>query len=310
MSSKKPIVCLLGPTGTGKTASIVAIADRLKPVVINFDSRQVYEDFPIITAQPTEEEQAVCPHLLYGFLPSSEKITAARFAEMAQEAIDEVHAAGRLPVLVGGTGLYLRALLEGLAPIPEIPEEIHDAVVMEVEEKGSPVLHEALTEFDPEYAAKIHPNDRQRIARATEVFRATGQSLSDWHSQEHKKAPYDSLKVSIRLDLDALTPRLDGRIEEMIRMGAVNEAKRAWEVTPDPEAPAWSGIGCAELLAYIRSELSLDEARRQWAHNTRQYAKRQITWCKKEKNMLWFEPGEHEKMADAVLSWLQDRENC
>lgn len=290
-TAKPPIVCMLGPTGTGKTSAAIAVSRRVDASVINFDSRQVYRDFPIITAQPSPEERAACPHLLYGFLPTEEKMTAARFVELAMETIEIVRGQGRLPILVGGTGLYLRSLLRGIAPIPEIPEEIRQSVLDRVVAEGPQALHAELTRNDPEYAAKIHPNDTQRNARAAEVFLATGRSMSWWHANgEHVPAPYDALCIGMRIELDELEPHLARRIDEMIGLGALDEARAARTHCPDSEAPGWTGIGCAELLAHLNGELSLEEARSRWVKNTRAYAKRQITWFKKENDIKWFSP--------------------
>ncbi len=309
MANKPGIVCLLGPTGTGKTAAAIAVSKRMKASVINFDSRQVYKDFPIITAQPDSEEQAACPHLLYGFLPTEDKMTAARFIEFATEKIDEVLAEGRLPILVGGTGLYIRSLLSGIAPIPEIPAQIREKVLARVKVEGPQKLHAELTKNDPDYAAKIHPNDTQRNARAAEVFLATGRNMTWWHTEsEHTPAPYDALKIGMQIALDDLEPHLAKRIGEMLELGALEEATLAYKICSDPQAPGWTGIGCAELLAVLRGELSLDKARLLWVKNTRAYAKRQITWFRKENDIQWFSPGENEAVADCVQSWLAARD--
>lgn len=298
------VVTLLGPTGTGKTGLAVELARHVDISVINFDSRQVYGDFPVITAQPSAEERQACPHLLYGFLGCGEKITAARFAELARESIAQVVGQGRLPVLVGGTGMYLKALLEGLAPIPDIPAEVHRAVVERVRLEGSQKLHRELLEIDPVYAARIHPNDSQRNARAREVFEATGKPLSWWHTQKHDAAPLAPLRLGLSLDIDALTPRLASRIDEMLEQGALDEARTAWERCPDPDAPGWSGIGCAELLSHLRGRLSLAEARALWVKNTRAYARRQVTWCRREKDTTWLEPGQSGELLRLVRQWM------
>jgi len=304
-----PIVCLLGPTGTGKTAAAIAVARRMAASVINFDSRQVYADFPIITAQPDEAERAACPHLLYGFLPADGRMTAARFVELAMEAIAEVRGQGRLPILVGGTGLYLRSLLSGIAPIPEIPDDIRQAVLERVRTEGPQRLHAELAKTDPDYAARIHPNDTQRNARAAEVLLATGRTMTWWHTRsDHTPAPYDALKVGLRLPLAELEPRLAGRIDAMLAAGAVDEAARALARHPDPEAPGWTGIGCAELLAHLRGETTLLQARSLWIKNTRAYAKRQLTWFAKEPGIRWFAPGENEAVADFVAGRLAARQ--
>ena len=308
MITKPHIVCLLGPTGTGKTAVAIAIARRMAASVINFDSRQVYRDFPLITAQPDAGEQAACPHYLYGFLETREKMTAARFVTMATEKIEEVRAQGRLPILVGGTGMYLRSLLSGIAPIPEIPEGIKQQVLARIKAEGPQALHVELTQTDPDYAAKIHPNDTQRNARAAEVFLATGRNMTWWHTEsEHSPAPYEALKIGMKIDLNDLTPHLAKRIGVMLEQGALDEAEAAYAVNSNPEAPGWSGIGCAELLAFLREEMTLEQARDKWIINTRAYAKRQITWFKKETDIHWFTPGDNEAVAGFVEKWLAGR---
>jgi len=304
-----PIICLLGPTGTGKTAAAIAVARRMPASVINFDSRQVYADFPIITAQPDQEERAACPHLLYGFLPLTERMTAARFVELAMEAIAGVRDQGRLPILVGGTGLYLRSLLSGMAPIPEIPADIRRAVLERIRAEGPQRLHAELEQADPDYAARIHPNDTQRNARAAEVLLATGRTMTWWHtSSEHTPAPFAALKIGMRLSLDELEPHLAGRVDAMLAAGAVDEATRAHAKCPDPEAPGWTGIGCAEMLAYLRGETTLEQARSLWVRNTRAYAKRQLTWFAKEPGIRWFAPGDGGSVADCVADWLANRQ--
>jgi tRNA dimethylallyltransferase len=308
MSTRHPIVCLLGPTGTGKTAAAIAVAARLPASVINFDSRQVYRDFPIITAQPDADERAACPHHLYGFLPTGEKMTAARFRDLAVDKIEEVRGQGRLPILVGGTGLYLRSLLSGIAPIPEIPGHIRRKVLDRIRAEGPQSLHAELSRTDPDYAARIHPNDTQRNARAAEVFLATGRTMTWWHTEsEHVPAPYDPLKVGMRIALDDLEPHLAGRIDAMLELGALDEARAAFERCPDPDAPGWTGIGCAELLGFLRGELTMAEAREKWVRNTRAYAKRQITWFNKEEDIHWFAPGENGPVADLAERWLSER---
>ncbi len=305
MHGKPPIVCLLGPTGTGKTAAAIAISRRVDASVINFDSRQVYSDFPIITAQPDGEERAACPHLLYGFLPTMEKMTAARFVGLAMETIAEVQGQGRLPILVGGTGLYIKSLLNGMAPIPEIPQDIREKVLARVKNEGPQVLHAELVQTDPDYAARIHQNDTQRNVRAAEVFISTGKNMTWWHTEsEHAPAPYDALKIGMKITLDDLEPHLGKRIDQMLELGALAEAKTAFDTCPEPDAPGWTGIGCAELLAFLRDEMTLDEARIKWIKNTRAYAKRQITWFRKETDIHWFAPGENEAVADLAGQWL------
>ncbi|WP_432736798.1 tRNA (adenosine(37)-N6)-dimethylallyltransferase MiaA [Maridesulfovibrio sp. FT414] len=302
---KRPVVCILGPTGAGKTATALGLARKFPVRVINFDSRQVYTDFPVITAQPNRDETAVCPHELYGFLPTSETINAAGFVRLAEERI-EASAENELPVLVGGTGMYLQSLTSGLAPIPDIPDDIRERIRRRAEEEGGPSLYAELEKVDPEYCRRTHPNNRQRNARALEVYEATGRTFTWWHNREVPPSPYEFLKIGIMVDLDVLTPLLALRIDKMLKAGAVEEARRAWEICPDDSAPGWTGIGCSELLRYIKGEISMDETRHLWLKNTRAYAKRQLTWFKRETDINWFAPGEHAEAVRIVEQWLAD----
>lgn len=299
------LVCIAGPTGAGKTAAALALAERLPVSVINTDSRQVYRDFPIITAQPSEEERSRCPHLLYGFLPSEAKLGAGEYARMANAAIAETRAQGRLPVLVGGTGLYFKALLSGLAPIPDIPEAISAHWQQRCLEQGSPALHALLATIDPAYAAKIHPNDRQRVLRALEVHEATGKNLSWWHSRELPPSPYTVCTVGIGLPMASLEPLLARRIQLMLAAGAVEEAETAMRRQADPAAPGWSGIGCSELHAYLSGTITFDACLALWLKNTRAYAKRQNTWFRADKSLRWFTPEAVDDLLAHVLRTLQ-----
>ncbi|OEU70679.1 MAG: tRNA (adenosine(37)-N6)-dimethylallyltransferase MiaA [Desulfovibrio sp. S3730MH75] len=303
MSDRKPVICILGPTGAGKTAASLGLAARFPARVLNFDSRQVYKDFPIITAQPSPAEQAACPHELYGFLPTTEATTVADFVDLANEKIDQTPT-DALPILVGGTGMYLKALTSGLAPIPDIPDEIRVRMRQRVEEEGSAALFADLEKVDPEYAKKTHPNNKQRNVRALEVFEGTGKNFTWWHNREVPPSPYHFLKIGIKLDLDVLTPLLNKRIDIMLKNGAIDEARRAWEICPDESAPGWTGIGCSELLSFIKGDIDIDEAKLLWAKNTRAYAKRQLTWFNREKDIHWFSPDEPSKTVEFAARWL------
>jgi len=290
------ILSLVGPTGAGKTEAALALARALRGAVVNFDSRQVYRDIPITTAQPTPEERAQCPHALYGFLSCRETLSAGRYAVLAASAICETRKRGQTPILVGGTGLYLRALLEGLAPIPDIPPEVRGAILAAWDAHGAPALHERLRCVDPVYAAKVHPNDRQRVTRALEVHEATGRPLSEWHALASPAFDLPCLKLGIRVDKPALDRRLAKRIESMLQAGALDEIRQALEACACAQAPGLSGIGCAELSGHLRGETDLPEAKRLWLANTKAYAKRQMTWFKREPGIHWFGPNEMTEM--------------
>ncbi len=301
----KRVLCIVGPTGAGKTAAALGLATLLQGGIINCDSRQLYRAFPIITAQPTMEERALCPHLLYGFLETEKRMSAGQWSSLAREAIAKF----RLPMLVGGTGLYLRALFDGIVDIPDIPEGVTQRLMAEYLEGNSRGLYARLLEIDPDYAARIHPNDRQRVVRALAVFETTNRTFSWWHSQTPPPCDCDILRVGLKLPLKTLEPLLYRRIELMLEAGALEEIREEWQRLPDPSAPGWSGIGCRELLAHIRGKASLDEACSLWRKNTRAYAKRQLTWFNADSRIHWFHPDELERLKEYVKNWWEHPNN-
>ena len=303
-----PVICLAGPTGSGKTAAALAMARALDGEVVNADSRQVYADFPLITAQPSPEERACCPHHLYGFLSTGQKISAGRWAEAAVAMVRDILARGKTPLLVGGTGLYFQALLRGMAEIPTIDPKLTTEITARVDAQGAPALHAELARIDPAYAAKIHPNDRQRIIRALEVCQGTGRTFTWWHGNS-MSAP---LCVGPLLTLDAslawLEPRLARRLDLMLAGGALDEARAAMRTCADPAAPGWSGIGCAEALAHLQGRLSLEDCRSLWLRNTRAYAKRQLTWFRARPEAQWLPPDDPRQAVEAAQRyWLTKR---
>lgn len=292
MSAPLPVICLAGPTGCGKTAAAIELAQALDAEIVNADSRQVYADFPCITAQPSAEERAACPHHLYGFLPTEVRISAGRWAEMAADAVRRLHERGKRALLVGGTGLYFQTLLRGIADIPPVAPEISARWTQRLAEEGPERLHAELGRLDPAYAARIHPHDRQRIVRALEVQDATGKPFSWWHEHAMSAPLCAGPLFSLAPTLDWLTPRLARRIDLMLAEGALEEARAARRRNDDPAAPGWSGIGCAEVLAHLRGELSLADCRALWLRHTRAYAKRQLTWFRGRKEAIHMLPGE------------------
>ncbi len=304
-SAPLPVICLAGPTGSGKTAAALALAAALDGEVVNADSRQVYADFPLITAQPSAEERACCPHHLYGFLATENKISAGRWAEAAVDKVRDILARGKTPLLVGGTGLYFQALLRGMAEIPPVDPQLTTAITARVDEQGAPALHAELAQIDSAYAAKIHPNDRQRIIRALEVCQSTGRSFTWWHSNSMSTP----LCVGHLLTLDAplawLEPRLARRLDLMLAGGALDEARAAMRHCADPAAPGWSGIGCAEALAHLQGRLSLEDCRSLWLRNTRAYAKRQLTWFRARPEAQWLPPDDPAAVVETACRFWQ-----
>lgn len=300
-----PCIVIAGPTGTGKSALALRLAEALDGVIINADSRQVYADFPIITAQPDAEDMARIPHALYGFLACTDKLNAGAYAELAGEAVLAMNEAGKTPILVGGTGLYVKTLLSGIAPIPSIDPEISLFWQEKCVKIGSPALHAILAEHDPVTAARLHPNDSQRILRALEVQKGTGKPLSWWHAQPVPPSPFRALAFLVDIPLAAIEPRLEARVDAMLEAGAVQEAEKAFAACDDPEAPGWSGIGCAELFKFITGQTDFATCKTSWIHNTRLYAKRQITWFKKEADMIRCRPDDAEHVIDTASRFLK-----
>jgi tRNA dimethylallyltransferase len=306
MTNQLPkIICILGATGTGKTDLALALAKKIDISVINFDSRQVYRELPIVTAQPSVQEQSVCPHYLYGFLTIREKISAGEFVSLASDIIWREWKRGRLPVLVGGTGLYLRSLLYGLAPIPPVSDSVRKEVKQKCEKDGPEKLYQELEKIDSEYARKIHPRDRQRITRAVEVYLGTGTTMSEWHKRHKPELKFSALKIGLSFNLNELTKRLAIRIDRMLSLGALEEVQKAYSIYKDETLPGFSGIGCPEIIAYLKGDITFEEVRMMWLKNTRAYAKRQITWFKKEDGIVWFRQ-EEQLLWDKVGDFLED----
>ena len=278
---RQPVVVVAGPTASGKSALAARLARELDGIVVNADSMQVYRDLPILTAQPSATEMAVVPHRLYGFLALDDACSADRWAELARAEIDTAHKTGKLPVLCGGTGLYLRGLMQGFSPIPDIPLEVRTEARALLKQIGAPALRARLAEHDPEIAARLHPNDPQRIARAWEVWLATGRPLSEW--QKLPPTPPADLRFLTFVILparEALYRCCDARFLAMLERGALDEVKHAMSLYP-PERRGQGGakaLGFAELAQCVDHPERLEKAVSAAQQATRNYAKRQVTW--------------------------------
>src|SRR5512139_2356525 len=275
-SSLPELALIAGPTASGKSALALALAERRDGVVINADSSQVYRDLAIVSARPTKEEEARAPHRLYGYRDGALPFSAADWAADARAAVKDAHAAGRLPILVGGTGLYLRTLIEGIAPVPPIDPEVRAAV------RAMPVAesHAALAAEDPKAAQRLRPSDTTRVARALEVVRSTGLPLSHW--QQHKAGGIGDRVHLLPLILlpprEWLYARCDRRFDQMMSEQGIEEVRRLLERKLDPALPVMRAIGVAAIAAFLRGEMDREEALEAGRTATRQYAKRQYTW--------------------------------
>jgi len=277
--TNRPIL-IAGPTASGKSALAVRLARERGGVVINADSMQVYADLRVITARPTSEEEALAPHRLYGHVDGAVNYSVGRYVEDVSQVLSEVREAGRTPILVGGTGLYFKALTEGLSEIPPVPQDIRDAVRSLCEGRDSPELHRILQERDPESAARLRPSDRLRIMRALEVQAATGRSIRSYHDEKipGPLADADTIKLFLAPDREALRARIDARFEEMMGQGALDEVSRLMARGLDPMLPVMRAHGVPGLIAHLRGDISLEVAIVRAQADTRAYAKRQFTW--------------------------------
>jgi len=292
--SHPALALIAGPTASGKSAVAIELAERAGGVVINADSAQVYADLRLLSARPSEAEEARVPHRLFGYIDGAESCSAARWAADAREQIAAAQAAGRLPVLVGGTGLYLRTLIDGIAPVPEIDPAIRAAV------RAMPVAeaHRALREADPAAAARLAPADTTRVARALEVVRSTGRTLAAWHGER-----IGGIGGSVRLVATVLLPerdwllaRCDARLAAMFDAGAVEEVARLLARDDIPlAAPIRRAIGVPEIAAMLAGTISRDAALAAARIATRQYAKRQYTWFRNQPPAAWARTSASEK---------------
>jgi tRNA dimethylallyltransferase len=283
--SLPPLALIAGPTASGKSALALALAERRGGVVINADSAQVYADLRVISARPLAEDEARAPHRLYGNRDAAFPCSAAEWAEDAKGEIEAAWAAGRLPILAGGTGLYIRTLLDGIAPVPEIDPAIRAAV------RSYTALHNhsALEIEDPVAAARLRPTDTARVARALEVVRSTGRPLSEW--QKERSGGLSGKVALAALVLlpprDWLYERCDRRFEEMMSDEGVEEVRSLLERELNPMLPAMRAIGVREIAAFLRGELSREQALAAGRTATRQYAKRQYTWFSRQAPPDW-----------------------
>ncbi|MEH3099295.1 tRNA (adenosine(37)-N6)-dimethylallyltransferase MiaA [Sphingomonas adhaesiva] len=283
----KPRVALIaGPTASGKSAAAIDLAERIDGVVVNADASQVYRDLRILSARPDATDEARVPHRLFGHIDGAESCSAARWAADARAIIAQTHGAGQVPILVGGTGLYLRTLLDGIAPVPDIDPAIRTAI------RALPVseTHAALAREDPAAAARLAPGDTARMARALEVIRSTGRPLAAWQAERHGGIGGDiDLRAMVLLpDRDALMQRCDRRLIAMFDGGAVDEVARllARDDVP-PDAPVRRAIGVPEIAAMLDGAIDREQALARAQLATRRYAKRQYTWFRHQPPPGW-----------------------
>lgn len=276
-------VLIAGPTASGKSAAALALAARLGGTIINADSMQVYRELTVLTARPTPDDEAMAPHRLYGMVPAREAYSAGSWRDDAATAIAETQSEGRVPVLVGGTGLYFKVLLEGLAPVPDIPAEIREHWREQAETLGAEGLYRELALLDPAMAMRLRPSDPQRVARALEVIEATGVSLAEWHGGETSPmlSPDGVVRIVVAPEREVVYAQIDARFDRMVEAGAVEEVRALIALHLHPGLPVMRAHGVRELATHLVGAASLEQAVTKAKTESRRYAKRQMTWLRR-----------------------------
>jgi tRNA dimethylallyltransferase len=276
------VLIVAGPTGSGKSRLAMVLAARLHGTIINADALQVYRELRVLTNRPTLADEASVPHRLYGVLSAAERCSSGRWLSMAAVEIENVRTARRLPVVVGGTGLYLKALTEGLSLLPPVPEPVRAEACALYDRLGGERFRRLVHTHDPETAARLPATDRQRLVRALEVALATGTPLTEWH-RRHPPVPLVPARfvtVVTMPDREALYAGLDARFEAMLAAGALGEVRALLDLGLDPQLPAMKAVAVRELAAHLRGDLDFDQAVAAAKRTTRRYAKRQMTWLR------------------------------
>jgi len=299
------IIIICGPTGIGKTAFAIALAREFNGEIIGADSMQIYKYMDVGTAKPDDRERRLAVHHLVDFLDPAENFDAKRFTALADQAISRIAKQGRVPVVAGGTGFYIRALRHGLfrsgPACPATLEELNRTL----EDAGAPALHAQLTQCDPKAAEGIHPNDGFRIVRALEVFLTTGVPISRCRqAHDFKSDRYQSLIFGLHMDRDRLYDRINQRVDIMMANGLLDEVKGLVAQGYSLELKSMQSIGYRHMGMYLKGEVSLGEAVRLLKRDTRRYAKRQFTWFNKEKDLIWINAEDTEKAIDAAKDFL------
>lgn len=301
------VLVILGPTCVGKTQISLKLADILNGEIVSFDSRQVYKFMDIGTAKPTKEEGERVRHHLIDLVSPDEKFTAADYGKKAREAIREITERNKQPIAVGGSGLYLKALIEGFFQGPPANEKIRERLQREAQEFGEPHLFNRLKEVDFKATQRIHSNDLVRIIRALEVYELTGKPITAWQQEgTYEQFLMQFVKIGLTLERERLYERINHRVEEMVARGLLDEVKKLKNNGYTPKLKALKTVGYQELFDYLKGELDLPAAIEKIKLNTRHYAKRQLTWFKKDKYITWLDATEDNLIERILENFNQD----
>lgn len=307
-----PVVVIAGPTASGKSALALEAALRFDGEIINADSMQVYRELSVLTARPTALDHARIPHHLYGFLSAADPSSAGRWLAQAVDTITDIHARNKLPIVCGGTGLYLKVLAEGIAEVPDIASTVTAEAQKLYDTEGGVEFLNRLSVDDPVSAARLLPSDRQRLVRAYSVVTATGTPLSGWQERQSPERPLDArfLNLQIMPDRASLYQKIETRFDQMLDKGALEEVKTLSEMNLDPSVPAMKALGVPELLRVLRDEISIEDAISNAKKTTRNLAKRQMTWFRNQSkpDLIFneFGPQSVKQGLEAIAGFLQE----
>ncbi len=290
-ANKPKVIVICGPTGVGKTAVGIQLAEKLDGEIISADSMQIYRYMDIGTAKPTADEQSRIPHHMIDIVDPDENFDAVRFAEMARDKVMQLHQRSVMPLVVGGTGLYIKALLQGLFQSNPVDPKTRERLMKEAAENGSGILYDRLKRVDPDTADRLHPNDSHRIIRALETIESTGRSISE-HQQKHgfSDEPFNALKICLQIDRQKLYDRIDQRVDLMIEAGFVDEVKKLLGMGYSADLKSMQSIGYRHMVECLAEQLPWDECVRTLKRDTRRFAKRQFTWFGADQQIQWYEP--------------------
>ncbi|HEY4708398.1 MAG TPA: tRNA (adenosine(37)-N6)-dimethylallyltransferase MiaA [Thermodesulfobacteriota bacterium] len=301
--TKAVIIC--GPTASGKSALAIELARLFNGEVVSADSLQVYRFMDIGTAKPSKEEISGVAHHLIDIVKPDEEYTAARFREDAEEAIKGIRGRGKNVFIAGGTGLYIKALTQGLFEGPQADWELRRELLGRAASIGTDALHARLKEVDPESASRIHPNNLHRVVRALEVYELSRKPISDFQREHSFRAsPYETLKIGVTKDRAELYSDIDRRVEQMVEAGLLEETKRLLSMGYASDLKPMSALGYKEMAGFLKGEYAFEEAVRLLKRNTRRYAKRQLTWFKKDPEIRWFNPADKTGIISSVKEFL------
>ncbi|HJC11702.1 MAG TPA: tRNA (adenosine(37)-N6)-dimethylallyltransferase MiaA [Candidatus Blautia merdigallinarum] len=307
---KKPLIVLTGPTAVGKTSLSIALARAVEGEIISADSMQVYKHMDIGSAKIKKEEMEGIPHYLIDVLEPDEEFHVVRFQEMAKEAMKEIYSKGKIPILTGGTGFYIQAVVKDI----DFSQDTEKSSVRErlenlAQEKGGEYLHELLAQRDPESAEKIHPNNIKRVIRALEYYELTGEKISLHNEREGEKvSPYNTAYFVLSDHRERLYEKIDRRVDQMLDEGLVEEIRRLAQMGYTRDMVSMQGLGYKEILAYLEGEYSLEEAVYVLKRDTRHFAKRQLTWFRREKDVIWVKKPDFDYDDKKILEYIL--ENC